>query len=377
MHDEIEALITPVGRLSRDLVKGLRQKGGGITSTEARFMVDMYYTMQEQRVRINNQTKGLERDAEKAGNTPEPHDGLDWTLVQFSTLEKQVARLLQVFTETHPMAWFFEQTLGIGPVLAAGLLAHIDIRKAPTVGHIWNFAGLNPETQWAGRDEAKKIWAESIGEDLEEKLFSAAGKIGRNPERLLHMATTKPDGTPVPLSASSCIAAIARKPFNSQLKTLCWKIGDSFVKVSGREDAVYGRLYRERKAIEWRRNLSGANQAAAANALAAKKIGKDTDAFAWYSGACDPDKAAALLEEGKPPTAASCKAIAGSGVPMIPPAQVDMRARRWAVKLFLSHLHQRWYEEEYATAPPKPFAIAIQNHAHYIEPPQVRPETAA
>ena len=37
---------------------------------------------------------------------------------------------------------------GIWPVLAAGLLAHIDIEQAPTVGHIWSFAGLDPTKKW-------------------------------------------------------------------------------------------------------------------------------------------------------------------------------------------------------------------------------------
>ena len=313
MQSELEALVTPVSRLSRDLVKGLRQGGGGITKTEARFMVDLYYTMQEQRIRVNNQVKGLERDAKKTESDAEPHAGLDWTLTQFSILERQVAKLLQVYTETHPMAWFFEQTMGIGPVLASGLLAHIDIEKAPTVGHIWNFAGLNPDIKW---EKGQK------------------------------------------------------RPWNTPLKTLCWKIGDSFVKVSGRPEAIYGKIYRERKAYEWKRNIAGECAHAAENALANKKIGKSTDAHAWYAGQCSAEKAALALEEGKAPTAAACRVE--NGTPMIPPMQIDMRARRYATKLFLSHLHQRWREHEGLDVP-KPFAIGILNHGHFIEPPQRDP----
>lgn len=311
MNHELEAIITPVMKLNRDMIKALRQEGGGITDSEARFLVDLYYTMQDQRVRVNNQCKGLDRDAKKTDTDAEPHEALDWTLSQFSTLEGQVAKLLTVYTQKHPMAWFFDQTLGIGPILAAGLLAHIDIRKAPTAGHIWRFAGLDPTMKW------------------EKK---------------------------------------TKRPWNADLKKLCWKIGDSFVKVSSNPKDVYGAIYRKRKEYEWERNLRGENAAAAASALEAKKLGKETDAKAWYSGDCDAAKAGEILEGGKSPTAAQCKG--GTGLPMLPPAQIDMRARRYAVKMFLSHLQHRWWEETYGEAPPKPFAISILDHAHFVEPPQ-------
>lgn len=316
MHPEIESLLTPVFKLKSDYMKWLRQEGGGITDNEARFLVDIFYTMQDQRVRCNNQVKGLDRDAKKAGTDSEPHDALDWTLIQFKTLEQQIERLLGVYVAGHKMAWFFEQTVGIGGILAAGLLAHIDIRKAPTVGHIWNFAGLNPDIKWAPK---------------------------------------------------------TKRPWNADLKKIAWKIGDSFVKQSSHPNGYYGRIYRERKAYEWQRNMAGTMAEQAASYLGAKNYGADTDARAWYSGQCDSAKVHACLEEGKPPTAAGCKAEAGQGVAMLPPAQIDMRARRYAVKLFLSHLHQRWYETEFDMAPPKPFAISILGHAHVIEPPQQRP----
>jgi hypothetical protein len=316
MHPEIESLLTPVYKLNRDVMKAIRQNGGGITDNEARYLVDIFYTMQDQRIRCNNQVKGLDRDAKKADTPAEPHDAIAWTLTQFKTLEQQIEKLLAVYVSNHPMAWFFEQTVGIGPILSAGLLAHIDIKKAPTAGHIWNFAGLNPDIKWAPK---------------------------------------------------------TKRPWNAELKKLAWKIGDSFVKQSSRPNDFYGKIYRQRKQFEWDRNVAGLMALPASQYLSAKNFGKDTDARAWYSGECDPTKVRELLAEGKPPTAAACKAAPGMGVPMLPPAQIDMRARRYAVKLFLSHLQQRWYETEFHTAPPKPFAVAQLGHAHVIEPPQVSP----
>lgn len=372
MYHDIESMLTPIHKLAQDMAKGLRQSGGGITDNEARYLVDLYYNMQSNRIAIGNQSKGLDRDAKKAGNAAEPHEAIDWTGKQFAVLEENVAKLLAIYTETHPMAWFFEHTIGIGPILAAGLLAHIDITKAPTAGHVWRFAGLDPNVQWCSRDQAKAIWSETKGPSIEERLTLVAERIGRNPANLLHMATHKPDGTAIKLTEANAIAAIARKPFNGPLKTLCWKIGESFTKTCNHPNGFYGRVYRERKAQEWARNLDGRLADQATRALTGKKIGKQTDAHAWYSGGCSADKARVLLESGTTPTPAACQADDDHpGTPMLPPAQIQMRSQRYAVKLFLSHLQECWWRQETGTEPPAPYVIAHGGHAHYIAPPQL------
>ena len=68
-------------------------------------------------------------------------------------------------------------------------------------------------------------------------------------------------------------------------------------------------------------------------------IGKNTEAYKWYS-------------QGK-----------------LPPAHIQARAKRYAVKIFLSHLFSVWYELDRGKLPPKPYAIAILNHAHEIPIP--------
>ena len=52
----------------------------------------------------------------------------------------------------------------------------------------------------------------------------------------------------------------------------------------------------------------------------------------------------------------------------LPPAQVDGRARRWAVKLFLSHVHCVWYFAEYGKLPPKPYVIEHLGHVRFVKP---------
>lgn len=265
--------LEPITRLSRDLAKA----SSSLSEQEVRFLVDAYYMFQEDRKRATNQERAL-------GENKEPCQVITWLAIQSETLEAQIKRALEVYTKNHPVGQWLNDQYGIGPVISAGLLAHIDIHKAPTVGHIWRYAGLDPTLKW---EKGQK------------------------------------------------------RPWNASLKTLCWKVGQSFMKFSNREDCFYGKIYKERKAYEIARNEAGGNAEAVAQAL--QRIGKNTEAYKH-------------LQAGK-----------------LPPAQIDARARRYAVKLFLSHLHEIWYRIEFGQEPPKPFAIAILNHAHYIAPPTAAP----
>jgi len=269
-----EAVIEPIQRLHRDI----RNASVSLSANEARFLVDQYYTMQEDRKRAYNQERALD-------DVGEPAAVIGWLAEQAETLEKQIARALDAYSASKPVGAWARSVDGIGPIIAAGLLAHIDITKAPTAGHIWAFAGLDPTRTWE---------------------------------------------------------AGCRRPWNAKLKTLCWKIGESFVKVSNKDSAFYGRIYRERKELETVRN--GANEfAAQAEAKLKKfKIGKDTDAYKHYS-------------EGR-----------------LPPAHIHARAKRYAVKLFLAHYQEIAYTAHFGVAPPAPYPIAILGHAHKIDPP--RPE---
>ena len=138
---ELEEL-EPIKRLNRDLKKAAKD----LTATEARFLVDAYYIMQKDRIRADHQQRTLE----KAG---EPNQLLGWLSENTATLERNIKSALGTYSQHNPVGKWAESIIGIGPVISAGLLAHIDITKAPTVGHIWSFAGLNPTMKW---EEGKK-----------------------------------------------------------------------------------------------------------------------------------------------------------------------------------------------------------------------------
>lgn len=295
----------PLNRLSRDL----RKAATTLSADEARFLVDAYYQMQDNRIRSAAQVRQLTESGE-------PHDVLRWLEGNAETLENSIKSALDKYSASHTVGAWARSIVGVGPVICAGLLAHIDITKAPTAGHIWNYAGLNPSVSW---EKGQK------------------------------------------------------RPWNAALKTLCWKLGESFVKVSGNENAFYGAVYRERKACEIERNLRGELSAQAAEVMKRKKIGNDTDAYVWYAGCLTLETAKAAIEGEK--AAGAVKKMAGepgSGVPMLPPAHIHARAKRSAVKLFLSHLHQVWYEIEHGHPPVQPYALAHMAHAHFIAPPNWR-----
>ena len=280
----------PIKRLSRDL----REAAKNLSPDEARFLVDAYYTMQENRKRSDNQVRAL-------GESAEPHSILIWLADNSRLLENQIKAALDHYSNAQEVGVWARSIKGIGPVITAGLLAHIDITRAPTAGHIWRYAGLDPTMKW---EKGKK------------------------------------------------------RPWNASLKTLCWKIGESFVKVSGDEEAFYAQLYVKRKEAEIAKNEAGDFAEQASAKLERFKIGKTTEAFKWYSGEWTRlKKFNEALKKDDPEQALR---------PMLPPGHIHARAKRYAVKLFLSHLQEKMYEAHYGKAPPLPYPIAILGHAHKI-----------
>lgn len=256
------------------LTKDIKEAAYVLSKDEARFLVDAYYTMQDNRIRTDAQVRAT-------AESGEPNAVLRWLADQNDTLELQVKRALDAYSGAHPVGQWARAQIGIGPVIAAGLLAHFDIKKAPTNGHFWSFAGLDPRAEWRKGE---------------------------------------------------------KRPWNADLKRLCWLVGESFVKVSGNEGALYGQLYKTRKEAEIAANEAGKYADQAAAVLERKKIGKETDAYKAYV------------------------------VGRLPPAHIHARAKRYAVKRFVSDLHYVWHVIEFGKEPPAPYPVAHLGHAHWIKP---------
>lgn len=294
-----------VERLSRDLANS----ASTLSREQARALVDAYYRIQDNRKRTENQDAALERDEK-------PHDLIAWMFGQYEVFEQQVKRALDKYSGSHPVGVWARDQVGIGPVLAAGLLAHIDITRSNTVGKLWAFAGLDPTRTW------------ERGE---------------------------------------------KRPWNAALKVLCWKIGEAFVKTSTRDGSYYGALYAQRKLAEISRNRRGDFAELARAKVAAGAYGAGTEALLWCSGCLTAADAEAYYAASIGERVGLAKRLAGapgSGVPMLAPDHIHARAKRWAVKLFLAHFHEIYWRHETGTEPPKPYAIAHLQHVDFIPAPQ-------
>ena len=299
-------------KLSNDL----RDAALTLGPDQVRFMVDLYYQLQRDRIRAKNQVKagttfcddctngkiyadGTDLDmpvrllrlepsdtcstCEGSGVTEEPNRLISWVSRVARAQERGILTGLDAYSNNQELGRWCRSLYGVGPVISAGLMAHIDITKAPTVGHIWRFAGLDPTSKWVTK---------------------------------------------------------TKRPWNAKLKTLCWKAGDRFVKQQNHPKDVYGKVYAQRKAYEAPKNEAGEYADQAEVALRDKKLDKEKVAYAWYV-------------QGK-----------------LPPGRLHLRALRYAVKLFLSHYHYVAYELHYGEPPPKPYILTRDNaHTHFEKPP--------
>jgi Transposase IS116/IS110/IS902 family len=243
-----------------------------LSSNEVRFVVANYYDAQNMRKRADMQLRHL-------GSKDDVGGLLTYWSDSQAAVEEFLKKALGKYATNHPVgAWMLAQH-GIGPIIASGLLAYIDITKAPTAGSIWRYAGLDPSIKW---EKGQK------------------------------------------------------RPWNAQLKQICYHAGQCFKRSSNSPNSFYGKLYREQKVKVINKNNAG-------------EYAERAKTFVTKS-----EDVKKKLAEGK-----------------LPDSNLDSQATRFATKIFLNHLHAVMYWSTYRMAPPKPYAIAILGHAHEIIIPNV------
>jgi Transposase IS116/IS110/IS902 family len=213
---DLDALETPeewIGalRLSRDL----REAGRLLSPKQQRILVDLYYQIQDNRKATANQLRAAHE---------EPNAWITFMTTFMQRMEKLAAGGLDIASNQQAVSLWAKSIFGIGPVLAAGLAAYIDITRTPSVSALWSLAGLNPNAVW------------QKGE---------------------------------------------KRPWNAQLKVLRWKIGDSFMKFHNHPDCFYGHIYAARKVLEVERNAAFLFRDQAEKTLANRRI-KDKATRAIY-----------------------------------------------------------------------------------------------
>lgn len=287
------------------LTKDLKDASRLLSREESIWLVNAYYRWQDERIAAASRLR-LSKDEE-------PNRLIQWTFDNMQIAENQTKLALNHFVKRYRVGNWLMSICGIGPVIAAGLLAHLDIRGKQYPSSFWRFAGLDPTAIWMKGQ---------------------------------------------------------KRPWNAALKRLMWLAGESFVKVQANKNDFYGKILVARKQTEWEQNLQGKFAEQATNAITVKKYDKSTTAYLFYSGQISPSFVKELLEtEGSIPQGIKATTI-GDEKPMLPPAHIHARARRVVQKLFVSHIHQVMHEDYYGVTPPKPYAFDhMEGHHDFIEPP--------
>ena len=392
---------------------------------QAKYLVSSYYKVQEFRTASSNVAFAL-------SSNELPCQFISWLSDSQKRIEEHIKIALDDYVKTDPTGAWIMSLHGFGPVLAAGLLSHIDIHKAPTVGHVWSFAGLNPKVTW--ERGKKRPWNAELKSlcchpdtlittrkgpiaikdvAVGDMVLTHAGNwqkvrvkyendfdgdlIGLRGKQTTHQIVWLTPGHPVyskdlsqggdddtvsfawrpvenvkendmllsvfisrrtggSIESNERVAGESTSwPHSGKVYNLevendesyiangyavhnCWKISDCIVKFSGSPKSYYGPIYRHRKALEEDRNALGE--------------------FA--------DQAKAKLENFNIRDKAT-RAIYEAG--KLPPGRLDLRARRVAVKLFLSHLHDVMTWHTFDRRAPRPYALEHMGHAHMIECP--------
>lgn len=210
-------IVVSVERMKKDI----REASTILSAKEARFLVDAYYQMQEDRRRAASRADALRQSGE-------PNSVISWLKTQSQTIENQVRVALDRYSAAHPVGQWMRSVRGIGPVISAGYLANLDITRAPTAGHFWSVCGLVP-----GRD--RRVSGQKI-------------------------------------------------TWNPSLKRLAWITGESFKKLSPDDPQNYYRIvYDKRKKYEMAKNERLEYAKTAAEIIARIKLRKDTEAYKAYA----------------------------------------------------------------------------------------------
>lgn len=320
-QDAVYEVIPAVARVLRS---DLREAARSLAIEHARYLVDLYYQVQRVRIIHHQRAVAAKGQAEPARVSLVLGSSLH-------ALESAIGVVLDAYSDLDPRGQWAKSVMGIGPVLAGGLLAYFHDTPT-TVGSWWRFGGHDPGVKWYGRDEVRAKLAEVAPQraKVDALAISALAQLlGRRPDGVLARLGEK-------YTREEVIKVLSRRPWSTRVKTLLWKVGESFTKFMRRDGCVYGRAFWARRQLEEARNLRGDYKEIARQRL--EQYPNAPGAQYWAKG-------------------------------LLSPAHLRARARRWTAKLFLSHYHVvAWWVVRHEL-PPAPYPIRVLGHVDLWLPP--------
>lgn len=394
-----------------DLIEASKDK------RNVKYLVDQYEQSQRYRITAENQARALKQGFDEA-------DKIQWTFIEkeinnAKTQEALNKKYMDIITNQIPVCRWMKSIVGIGPCISAYLFAAFDVKVAKYNTNFLSYAGLNDNNNpWLGTAKANALASEAVlyrdekylkmTDILEnncnekqlkklntafKKLVSAeeydidevietiknitdidirgnddfdpalicdwakwiiypkvcddiliqyvANSTGRNPDNVRRGVKSnwskKSNKTSFP-TVDDLSSYLAKPPYNTDLKKRMYIVGDMFIRNSNREKSLYGKIYKNKKLEYTQKNEEGGFADQAKEILESKNFSKNTDAYK-------------ALSEGR-----------------LPAAQINARARRYAVKLFISHVYEAMYYAEFHEEPPKTYVIQHMGHHDYIAP---------
>ena len=337
--NKMEVDLAGLATLSKDVKKSVAL----MDDKQLRIIIDSYYQAQHNRITTQNQIRAVIQGYDDNDNLL----AMSWLLKNYENTENQIRKLIEEYTNNVPVCRWAKSIKGIGPMFAAILWDAIDMDVCQHANQFLNYAGLNDNNiPWLGTEKAEKIVNEAYENCGLKKtdpmndnvLIYISAKTNRKFESILKgFKSHKEKDTKNSSDRVTLIKYLAKPPYNKELKSVCYLIGEAFCKVSNR-GSLYGEIYRERKAWETMRNEQLAYKEQAERLLAEKNYDKKTPTYK-------------CLIEGK-----------------LSPAHINQRAKRYATKIFLTHFFEACWIYTHGTKPPVIYPIAFQDHVDYIEP---------
>jgi len=236
---------------------GLSPAHGDGEHRDLRWIAAAFETAQAQRLRTGEQIRALvgRTDADaaagngahdldavlariRAGGSPVPLSALSDEYRRQWSEERDLLRLLSERIAKHPAWPWLERVRGIGPSLAARLLARLDIDRAPTPSSFWSYCGLATVAADIYRcDECGYELSLPTGRQVRaghripgtsQSCTGALEPAGQGARRVAQPRPTRGENA----------------PYDREAKKLCYLIGISFV----RQGDTYRRYYREQRA---------------------------------------------------------------------------------------------------------------------------------
>lgn len=394
------------------------------------YMMDQYLQSQKYRMRAQNQLRALDQKFDIAADTDHPLF-IQRTMKNTGIQEKLNEAYLRVATDSIPLCRWMKSIVGVGHVTAAHLYAKLDVRKVSYATEFLSYCGLNDNNDpWLGAVKGKKIasdankYREDIYNGIVEKLHGLLSEYGRYNQKVFYdtmagvlksdenktfdpevlqagLTACRIDADPFklcgdiqeagisptvlnnvilwkknPKRADSVLYSyaanvtkrkysrvengtfdtwnrksprdrtseividdlagyLAKPPYNKDLKTRCYLISNSFM-YKKNQGSLYGRIYDERWNLETYKNHHGDYKDLAEEILATKNVKKEQRK---------------VLEQGR-----------------LTDGHIMLRAKRYAVKLFISHVYEAMYYAEYHEDAPQHYVIAHMGHQDYIAP---------